>query len=267
MSASPGRLHRISASPRCRTVRAVNTTSTGTGTHSVTATYPALSSTAQWQFAQTGNLVFATQANAVLQVFDLSSATDLRDALGIAAAGGLYQRGRPVPGAVRAAVDALSDPVVGAEQLQCSDELDQRRQLVRLPGFSRRRHCPRRRRRRGRDHLSGSGDPAHVLCAGFADHLPDRPHHPGQGPVCALLDHPGRRAHLLLCGPGLSQDRAGRRARADRTGEGRPHFPGRSRQGQSATLHGRGRSAKHAGLLGLQIRLRHDRDLRQAARL
>src|SRR4051794_24434422 len=36
------------------------------------SSYPALSSTAQWQFAQTGNLVFATQANAVLQVFDLS---------------------------------------------------------------------------------------------------------------------------------------------------------------------------------------------------
>ena len=44
--------------------------------------YSALSSTAQWQFAQTGNLVFATQANAVLQVFDLSSATAFSDALG-----------------------------------------------------------------------------------------------------------------------------------------------------------------------------------------
>ncbi len=38
-------------------------------------TYSALSSTAQWQFAQFGNLVFATQANAVLQVFDLSSSS------------------------------------------------------------------------------------------------------------------------------------------------------------------------------------------------
>src|SRR5229473_7951771 len=46
------------------------------------STYSALSSTAQWQFAQTGNLVFATQANAVLQVFDLSSATAFADALG-----------------------------------------------------------------------------------------------------------------------------------------------------------------------------------------
>jgi hypothetical protein len=44
--------------------------------------YSALSSTAQWQFAQTGNLVFATQANAVLQVFDLSSATSFSNALG-----------------------------------------------------------------------------------------------------------------------------------------------------------------------------------------
>jgi hypothetical protein len=44
--------------------------------------YNALSSTAQWQFAQTGNLVFATQANALLQVFDLSSATTFINALG-----------------------------------------------------------------------------------------------------------------------------------------------------------------------------------------
>jgi hypothetical protein len=45
-------------------------------------TYSALTSTGQWQFAQTGNLVFATQANAVLQVFDLSSATAFSNALG-----------------------------------------------------------------------------------------------------------------------------------------------------------------------------------------
>jgi hypothetical protein len=45
------------------------------------STYSALSATAQWQFAQFGNLVFATQANAVLQVFDLSSSTALRTAL------------------------------------------------------------------------------------------------------------------------------------------------------------------------------------------
>ena len=39
------------------------------------STYSALSSTANWQFAQTGNLVFATQANAALQYFDLTSST------------------------------------------------------------------------------------------------------------------------------------------------------------------------------------------------
>src|SRR4051812_19729934 len=33
--------------------------------------YTALSASAQWQFAQTGNFVFATQANAALQIFDL----------------------------------------------------------------------------------------------------------------------------------------------------------------------------------------------------
>jgi hypothetical protein len=44
--------------------------------------YGALSGNAQWRFAQTGNLVFATQANEVLQVFDLSSSTAFANALG-----------------------------------------------------------------------------------------------------------------------------------------------------------------------------------------
>lgn len=44
--------------------------------------YSALSASAQWQFVQTGNLVFATQANAPLQVFDLSSSTEFDDAAG-----------------------------------------------------------------------------------------------------------------------------------------------------------------------------------------
>lgn len=44
--------------------------------------YAALSTAAQWQFAQTGNLVFATQANAPLQVFDLSSSTAFADTAG-----------------------------------------------------------------------------------------------------------------------------------------------------------------------------------------
>jgi hypothetical protein len=44
--------------------------------------YSALSSSAQWQFAQTGNLVFATQANAPLQVFDLTASTAFSNALG-----------------------------------------------------------------------------------------------------------------------------------------------------------------------------------------
>ncbi|KRQ11936.1 hypothetical protein AOQ73_05885 [Bradyrhizobium pachyrhizi] len=44
--------------------------------------YASVATTAQWQFAQTGSLVFATQANVVLQVFDLSSATQFSAALG-----------------------------------------------------------------------------------------------------------------------------------------------------------------------------------------
>jgi hypothetical protein len=46
------------------------------------STYSALTSTAQWQFAQFGNLVFATQANAVLQVFDLSSSSAFANCAG-----------------------------------------------------------------------------------------------------------------------------------------------------------------------------------------
>jgi hypothetical protein len=44
--------------------------------------YSALTSSAQWQFAQFGSLVFATQANVVLQVFDLSSSTEFADCAG-----------------------------------------------------------------------------------------------------------------------------------------------------------------------------------------
>lgn len=61
---------------------AINTASAGTGTHSVTWTYSALSSDAQWQFAQFGSLVFATQKNALLQVYDLSSASAFSNSLG-----------------------------------------------------------------------------------------------------------------------------------------------------------------------------------------
>lgn len=44
--------------------------------------YATLSATAQWKFAQTGNLVFATQANALLQVFTIGSSTTFTNALG-----------------------------------------------------------------------------------------------------------------------------------------------------------------------------------------
>lgn len=58
---------------------AINTASTGTGTHSITSTYTALSADTQWQFAQFGNLVFAVQENAAPQVFDLSSSSAFAD--------------------------------------------------------------------------------------------------------------------------------------------------------------------------------------------
>jgi hypothetical protein len=60
----------------------INTSSAGSGTHAVTSIYPAVSASAQWRFAQTGNLVFATQANVPLQVFDLSTSAAFGDALG-----------------------------------------------------------------------------------------------------------------------------------------------------------------------------------------
>jgi hypothetical protein len=44
--------------------------------------YTSVSASAQWQFAQTGNLVFATQANVLLQVFNLSSGSTFTNALG-----------------------------------------------------------------------------------------------------------------------------------------------------------------------------------------
>jgi hypothetical protein len=45
-------------------------------------TYSALSSTDQWRFAQFNNFVFATQANAVVQVFDLTSSTNFANLAG-----------------------------------------------------------------------------------------------------------------------------------------------------------------------------------------
>jgi hypothetical protein len=61
---------------------AITTTGSQSGTHSLTHLYSSLSSDAQWQFAQFGNLVFATQKNAVLQVYDLSSSTAFADCAG-----------------------------------------------------------------------------------------------------------------------------------------------------------------------------------------
>jgi len=60
----------------------INTSGTQSGTQSVTSIYPALSSNANWQFVQFGTLVFATQANVPLQVFDLSSASSFSNSAG-----------------------------------------------------------------------------------------------------------------------------------------------------------------------------------------
>jgi hypothetical protein len=60
----------------------INMATAGTGTHSVTWLYSSVSSDAQWQFAQFGNLVFATQKNAVLQVYNLASSSAFADTAG-----------------------------------------------------------------------------------------------------------------------------------------------------------------------------------------
>jgi len=59
-----------------------NTDFTWTDVSLGASTYGALTSTAQWQFAQFGNLVFATQANVVLQVYDLSSSSAFANCAG-----------------------------------------------------------------------------------------------------------------------------------------------------------------------------------------
>lgn len=59
-----------------------NTDFTWTDVSKGATAYSDLTTTAQWRFAQTGNLVYATQANVVLQVFDLTSSTAFDDALG-----------------------------------------------------------------------------------------------------------------------------------------------------------------------------------------
>lgn len=70
------------ASTSTRLYKMSNTDFTWSDVSKGGSAYTALSSTAQWRFAQTGNLVFATQANATLQVFDLSSSSAFADALG-----------------------------------------------------------------------------------------------------------------------------------------------------------------------------------------
>lgn len=57
----------------------INTSSSGSGTHSVTNTYTALSTTAQWQFRQFNKYVFAVQANIAPQVYDLTSSSAFAD--------------------------------------------------------------------------------------------------------------------------------------------------------------------------------------------
>jgi hypothetical protein len=60
----------------------INTSSAGSGTHSCTTHYASLTASAQWQFVQTGSLVWATQANEPLQVFNLSTDTAFSNSLG-----------------------------------------------------------------------------------------------------------------------------------------------------------------------------------------
>ncbi len=58
---------------------AINTSSAGSGTHSMTYLYSACSADKQWQFTQFGSLVVAVQENTVPQVYNLSSSTAFAD--------------------------------------------------------------------------------------------------------------------------------------------------------------------------------------------
>lgn len=58
---------------------AVNTSSAGSGTHSVTSTYTALNADAQWRFAQFNTLVIAVQENCAPQLYTLGSSSAFAD--------------------------------------------------------------------------------------------------------------------------------------------------------------------------------------------
>jgi len=72
----------IFAATATRLYQLNNTTFGWTDVSAGGTAYAGLSSTAQWQFAQTGNLVFATQANVVLQVFTIGTSSSFSAALG-----------------------------------------------------------------------------------------------------------------------------------------------------------------------------------------
>jgi hypothetical protein len=166
-----------------------NTDYTWTDVSKGASTYSALSASAQWQFAQFGNLVFATQANTVLQVFDLSSSSAFADCAGSPPQAAYVN----VVGRFLVLSGLLSNPYriqwsgLNATTTWTSGTLSSDFQDFPDGGIV-----------RGvaggeyRDHLSGPGHPAHVLRSGFADHLPDRPYRTGQGPLRALLHRSGR---------------------------------------------------------------------------
>lgn len=72
----------IFAATSARLYQLNNTDYTWTDVSKGATDYSALTETSQWQFVQTGNFVFATQANTALQVFDLSSSSAFADAAG-----------------------------------------------------------------------------------------------------------------------------------------------------------------------------------------
>jgi hypothetical protein len=72
----------IFAATSTKLYRLDNTTFTWVDVSIGGGSYAGLSATAQWQFAQTGALVFATQANVVLQVYTVGVSTAFGNALG-----------------------------------------------------------------------------------------------------------------------------------------------------------------------------------------
>jgi hypothetical protein len=163
---------------------AINTATTGTGTHSVTHVYSALSSNANWQFAQFGNLVFATQANEPLQVYNLSSSSAFSNNAGsppqaayISVVGRFLVLSGLLSNPFRVQWSGLNDTTNWTSGVRSSDFQDFTDGGI-VRGVAGGEFG---------DRVSGSSDPAHVLYSRLCSDLPDRANYAGSWVFCAAI--------------------------------------------------------------------------------